>query len=76
MVEQPLVVDLDGTLINSDMLHESALRLFRDSPFEILHIPFLLVKGKAILKQYLASRTEFDAKTLPYNQEFESPSIS
>ena len=69
MVEQPLVVDLDGTLIYSDMLHESALRVFRDSPFETFRILFLLPKGKAFLKQHLASLTEFDPKTLPYNKE-------
>lgn len=69
LVKKPLVVDLDGTLIHSDMLHESALRVFRDSPFETLRIPFLLAKGKAILKQHLASRTEFDPRALPYNEE-------
>ncbi|WP_241898961.1 MULTISPECIES: UbiA family prenyltransferase [unclassified Erwinia] len=69
MNEKPLVVDLDGTLIHSDMLHESALRVFRDSPFETLRIPFLLKKGKAFLKQHLASLTEFDPKTLPYNEK-------
>ncbi|QGR08750.1 hypothetical protein CTZ24_13535 [Pantoea phytobeneficialis] len=69
MIGKPLVVDLDGTLIHSDMLHESALRVFRDSPFETLRIPFLLLKGKACLKQHLASRAEFTPKTLPYNEE-------
>lgn len=69
LLEKPLVVDLDGTLIHSDMLHESALRVFRDSPFETLRFPFLLAKGKAFLKRHLASRTEFDPKTLPYNEE-------
>lgn len=62
-------MDLDGTLIHSDMLHESVLRVFRDSPFEILRIPFLLLKGKAFLKQHIASKTEFDPQTLPYNEE-------
>lgn len=66
---QPLVVDLDGTLVHSDMLHESALRLFRDKPFETLRIPFLLAKGKAFLKKHLAARTAFAADSLPYNQE-------
>jgi 4-hydroxybenzoate polyprenyltransferase/phosphoserine phosphatase len=69
MLEKPLIVDLDGTLIHSDMLHESALRLFRDNPFETLLVPFLLFKGKAFLKQYLACRTEFDPQTLPFNEE-------
>jgi len=37
-----LVVNLDGTLIHTDMLHESTLRL-----------PFLLARGKAILKRHV-----------------------
>jgi len=69
LLKKPLVVDLDGTLIHSDMLHESTLRVFRDSPFEILRIPFLLLKGKAFLKQHLASQVEFDPQTLPYNED-------
>jgi len=64
-----LVVDLDGTLIHTDMLHESALRAFRDSPFHTLHIPLWLSRGKAVLKQNLAMVTGFTPKTLPYNEE-------
>ena len=51
--QPPLIVDLDGTLIHTDMLHESALRVFRDCPLEILRIPFLLAKGKALLNPCL-----------------------
>lgn len=69
MFLHPLVVDLDGTLIHTDMLHESALRLFRSSPVKSLCIPLWLSNGKAILKQHLASRTDFDPETLPYNEE-------
>lgn len=69
MTNKPIIVDLDGTLIHTDMLHESAIKFFRDYPFEILKIPFLLLKGKAVLKSYLALRTEVDPQTLPYNIE-------
>ncbi len=69
MIEKPLVVDLDGTLILTDMLHESVLRVLKDRPFDTLRIPFLLLKGKAYLKQHLASNIEFDPITLPYNEE-------
>jgi 4-hydroxybenzoate polyprenyltransferase/phosphoserine phosphatase len=69
VVLQPLVVDLDGTLIHTDMLHESAIRVLRDKPWDTLRIPFWLSKGKAVLKQHLALRTEFDPKCLPYNDE-------
>lgn len=63
----PLVVDLDGTLILGDTLHESALRILRDSPLAALRIPFWLIHGKAVLKRRLAERVSFDASSLPYN---------
>ncbi|KRB83397.1 UbiA family prenyltransferase [Duganella sp. Root198D2] len=63
----PLIIDLDGTLIHTDMLHESALRTLRDKPVEVLRIPFLLARGKAVLKRRLALHGEFDATSLPYN---------
>lgn len=63
----PLVVDLDGTLIHTDTLHECALRIVRDSPVHTLAIPLWLYAGKAVLKQRLAARTAIDAETLPYN---------
>ena len=63
----PLIVDLDGTLINTDMLHESALNILRTRPLDTVFIPIWLVKGKAHLKQRLASRTTFDPSSLPYN---------
>lgn len=63
----PLVVDLDGTLVHTDMLHESALRLLRDRPLDTLRIPFWLLEGKAALKQQLAARSRFEPQSLPYN---------
>lgn len=65
----PLVVDLDGTLILTDMLHESALRALRDKPFDTLRIPYWLLQGKAVLKRHLANNTHFDPSSLPYNHE-------
>ena len=65
----PLVVDLDGTLIHTDMLHELALRVLRDSPVDTLRIPFWLSRGKAILKRQLSQRVEIDPTSLPYNAD-------
>lgn len=65
----PLVVDLDGTLIRTDMLHESALRVLRDSPVNTLRIPYWLSQGKAVLKKNLGACTDFDPSCLPYNQD-------
>lgn len=65
----PLVVDLDGTLIRTDMLHETSVRLFREDPLATLRIPGWLGAGKAVLKRELAQRTRVDPALLPYNAE-------
>src|SRR6056297_4319272 len=64
-----LVVDLDGTLLKSDMLHESfwsALGKNWRSPFFAV---FALKQGKAALKDYLGSEADIDVTTLPYDDE-------
>ena len=63
----PLAVDLDGTLVRSDTLHEAALRALREHPLALLKLPFWLLQGKAVLKQRLAALSRFDPSTLPYN---------
>lgn len=67
-LDKPLVVDLDGTLILTDMLHESSLKLLRDHPLELLKLPLWLIQGKARLKKELAERVQFDPSLLPYNE--------
>lgn len=63
----PLCVDLDGTLIRSDLLIESALALLAKSPLLIFAMLVWLFRGKAYVKQEIARRVEFDVATLPYN---------
>lgn len=65
----PLVVDLDGTLLHTDMLHESIIQSFRFNILALLKSIFLLFNGKASFKRYLASKTNFDPASLPYNKE-------
>ncbi|EHK66865.1 UbiA family prenyltransferase [Achromobacter arsenitoxydans] len=65
----PLIIDLDGTLIKTDMLHESALRTMRDRPGALFFIPQWLAQGKAVLKKRLAGALTFDPESLPYNEE-------
>lgn len=69
MSERPLVVDLDGTLILTDVLHESAIQLFKNRPSQVFFLPLWLSDGKAQLKRKLASSAIFDPKNLPYNHE-------
>lgn len=63
----PLVIDLDGTLVCTDTLHEQALALAKTRPLQTLLLPAWLAHGKAHLKQQLAERISLDAATLPYN---------
>lgn len=66
---QPLVVDLDGTLIKSDLLYESANTFIVKRPLECLRILIWLIKeGKGGLKTRLAGEGNIDAALLPYNQ--------
>lgn len=66
----PLAVDLDGTLIRSDMLWESLVRLLRESPLQAVAVPIWWLQGRAHLKQQLAARVRVDPASLPYNEEF------
>jgi len=66
----PLVVDLDGTLIRTDMMWESLARLLKPNPLALVAILFWWTRGRAFLKQQLARRVQVDPATLPYNEKF------
>ena len=67
--QRPLCVDLDGTLIHSDLLLESFLALVKQNPLNLFQIPFWLLRGKAALKAEIASRVTLNVATLPYHRE-------
>ena len=62
----PLVVDLDGTLIKTDLLLESLFSLLRQAPLSLFALPFWLLKGRAHLKHEIARRVRLDVALLPY----------
>lgn len=67
--KKPLVVDLDGTLLKSDMLLETLLAFLRKWPARFyLPLFWLLRGGKAHLKANLAQDTFVDVGKLPFNQ--------
>lgn len=66
----PLVVDLDGTLIKTDLLIESFFSLLKGNPLYLFFIPFWLAGGKANLKHQIAIRAEIDPALLPYRSDF------
>ena len=63
-----LVVDLDDTLVRTDLLFEQILRLFKSSPQKIPRLFFWLLSGRARFKQKLANNTTVDPSRLPYHQ--------
>ncbi len=64
-----LCVDLDGTLVKSDTLVDSALALARYQPSMLLKLPGWLLQGKAALKRHITSAVSLDVPHLPYNRE-------
>jgi 4-hydroxybenzoate polyprenyltransferase/phosphoglycolate phosphatase-like HAD superfamily hydrolase len=66
---RPLIVDLDGTLLRSDMLVESAFAFLRHNPYRALLPLGWLQAGKVNLKAKLAAEVTLDVTTLPYDQQ-------
>ena len=64
----PLIVDLDHTLIDTDLLFLSSLGVLTKSPWLIGHYFFWLWKGKGYLKDQLVRRFEINIPELPYNE--------
>ena len=62
----PVYVDLDGTLIATDLLHESSLQLLRVAPGAVFQIPAWLLRGKAFMKRQIAERVRVNPAMLPY----------
>ena len=67
--EPPLCVDLDGTLIDGDTLRLSLRHLARTSPWTLLLVPFVLLRGRPALKGWVARRYVPDPATLIWRDE-------
>lgn len=70
IIDIPLAVDLDGTLVSTDLLWESVFLLLRINPLYLFLLPVWLMSGKARLKSEIAARVTLDARHLPYREEF------
>ena len=65
----PLVVDLDGTLLRTDLFLESSLRLIKRMPWVVLLMPLWLLRGRAYLKHKIFRRVQTDVSLLPPHEE-------
>jgi 4-hydroxybenzoate polyprenyltransferase len=68
-VMPPLCVDLDGTLIRSDLLLESIMLLIKRNPFYLFLIPLWLLRGRAALEAEVAGRVTLNPAALPYDRD-------
>jgi 4-hydroxybenzoate polyprenyltransferase len=65
----PLCIDLDGTLLKTDTLWETAIAHFKAHPLKSMLLPIWLSHGKARLKEKLAAAVNLDCASLPYTTE-------
>ncbi len=64
----PLIVDLDGSLIATDLLQEAAVAHLARKPLDILPLARQLATGKAVMKSWLAERQGVIANGLPWRE--------
>lgn len=65
----PLCVDLDGTLIKTDSLHELFLLLLKNKPLYCFIAIFWLLKSKANFKAKISEHVQLSPESLPYNKD-------
>ncbi|WP_409190559.1 UbiA family prenyltransferase [Bradyrhizobium sp. RDM4] len=65
--EKPLVIDLDGSLLLTDLLYESFFNVLPLGFNANLAVVRSLGNDKAAVKHHLAQSSELDYATLPYN---------
>jgi len=68
-VEVPLVVDVDGTLVATDLTQEAALQFVATYPQLAFRIPLWLSGGKSNFKIQLANRVNPGIESVPLRQE-------
>ena len=65
----PLVVDLNGALVSTDVTIESCFIFAKKNPLQLFRLPLWLAHGPARFKQHLAQEAMVDIHTLPYRRE-------
>lgn len=65
----PLVLDVDNTLINTDILHESVVAYVKGNPLRIFKVFGWLMQGKATLKRKLSENVPLSTDHLPVNED-------
>jgi 4-hydroxybenzoate polyprenyltransferase/phosphoserine phosphatase len=73
---RPLVLDLDGTLLRTDLLVEGILALLRRNILMLIPLALWCLRGRAFLKRKVAERAALDVALLPANAELVAYAIA
>jgi 4-hydroxybenzoate polyprenyltransferase len=65
----PVVVNVDGTLLLTDLLYETLFRTLGTRPLSIVGLLWSLAQGKARFKAALANMSTVEPETLPYDPQ-------
>jgi 4-hydroxybenzoate polyprenyltransferase len=68
-IDVPLCVDMDGTLIKTDIFFETLIIALRKRWRNVFFMPIWLSRGKAFLKRKLLGFGVPDPQSIPYNSE-------
>lgn len=64
---EPIVVDLDGTLVLTDTFVANLLEVLRNRPARLPAVITALLRGRAFCKEIVASLARLNVASLPYN---------
>ena len=64
----PLVVDVDGALVDGDLLRIGAARLLAGAPFAVFALALWLLRGRARLKRRVAESAPLPVESLSLNE--------
>lgn len=64
-----LIVDLDDTLVKTDIFLEQLIRYLKKHPLRVFRVGMQLLKNRAETKAHVAANVTLDAADLPYNQD-------
>ncbi len=68
-IARPLCVDLDGTVLATDLLSESSMLLVARQPWRVFSVALWLMQGRAYMKRQIAERVTVNPATLPYRED-------
>src|ERR1700751_4496677 len=68
LTKPPLCVDLDGTLVRADTLHEQVVVLLSGAPWFVFKLLPWVFSGKAHFKSQVGCYAALDPTLLPYDK--------